>query len=145
MFDGQLIWGGVVSFTTVTVNWQLTFAPKASVAVHVTVVTPTGNCEPEAGTQVTAGGARPHTLKASGTKLTGAELEQVFTTMFGGHSIRRHASDFTVTVTVQVEWFPHLSVAVQVTVVTPGGKTLPDGGTHTTTGFGSTASLAVTV
>ena len=103
MLSGQLICGAAASFTTVTVNWQLTFAPKVSVAVHVTVVTPKGNCEPEAGTQVTVGGARPQTLNASGMKDTGAEFEQVFTTWFGGHSIRRHASDFTVTVNVHFD------------------------------------------
>ena len=38
---------------TVTVNVQVPVFAAASVAVHVTVVTPTGNDEPDAGTQLT--------------------------------------------------------------------------------------------
>ena len=46
MFAGQVIVQGTV---IVTVNWQL--GPACD--VHVTVVAPTGNIEPEAGAQVT--------------------------------------------------------------------------------------------
>ena len=47
------------------------------------------------------------------------------------------------TVTRNVTWvpFPAASVAVQVTVVSPTGKTLPEAGTHTTVGVGSAASV----
>ena len=40
---------------------------------------------------------------------------------------------------------PHRSVAVQVTVVVPIGNMLPLGGMHTTTGAGSTSSVAGTL
>src|SRR5947208_9439525 len=48
MLSGQLITGGCVS-TTVTVKLQLAVLPLASVAVLVTVVTPTGKATPLAG------------------------------------------------------------------------------------------------
>src|SRR5262245_46999498 len=50
----------------------------------------------------------------------------------------------TVTGNWQVDWLPEASVAVHVTRVVPRGKKLPEGGTHTTTGSGSSSSLAVT-
>jgi hypothetical protein len=49
----------------------------------------------------------------------------------------------TRTVNEQVERFPPLSVAVQVTVVVPSAKALPEGGTQATTGFGSVLSVTV--
>jgi hypothetical protein len=42
--------------------------------------------------------------------------------------------DFTVTGNWHVAWLPEKSVAVQVTIVVPRGKRLPDGGTHTRLG-----------
>lgn len=52
MFAGQMIAGGCVSFT-VTVKLQLAVLPAASLAVHVTVVVPFGNVEPDGGSQTT--------------------------------------------------------------------------------------------
>jgi hypothetical protein len=46
MLDGRLSCGAVVS-RTVTGNEALALLPAASLAVHVTVVTPRGNVEPE--------------------------------------------------------------------------------------------------
>ena len=50
----------------------------------------------------------------------------------------------TVTVKLQVAVLPEASVAVQVTVVTPTGKQLPEGGVQTTVTPGQ-LSLAVVV
>jgi hypothetical protein len=47
----------------------------------------------------------------------------------------------TVTLKVHVELFPLSSLAVQVTVVFPTGKVLPDGGAQTTAGVASHTSL----
>lgn len=58
--------------------------------------------------------------------------------MLGGVTSRA-----TVTVKVQVVRFVQSSVAVQVTVVVPGGKRLPDGGAHVTATLGSALSVAV--
>ena len=57
MFAGQVIVGGVTSFT-VTVKVQVPVWPLAAVAVHVTVVVPTLNDEPEAGTHATVAPAQ---------------------------------------------------------------------------------------
>jgi hypothetical protein len=52
IFAGTVTVGALVS-TTVTVKPALDLLPEASVAVHVTVVVPNGNVEPDAGLQVT--------------------------------------------------------------------------------------------
>jgi hypothetical protein len=52
MFEGQVIVGGWLSLT-VTVNLQTVELLEVSVAVQVTVVTPFGNVEPEAGLHTT--------------------------------------------------------------------------------------------
>jgi hypothetical protein len=48
----------------------------------------------------------------------------------------------TITLNVHIAVLPESSVAVQVTVVMPTGKRLPDGGWHITVGFGSQSSVA---
>jgi len=53
-FAGHVIEGGWVSLT-VTVNEQVAVLPTPSVAVAVTVVTPFGNVEPDAGVDTTVG------------------------------------------------------------------------------------------
>src|SRR5206468_8489245 len=45
----------------------------------------------------------------------------------------------------QFDWLRAPSVALHRTSVTPGGKKIPDGGSHTTDGDASRSSLAVTV
>ena len=52
MFAGQVTCIGWL-LVTVTVNEQVEVLPAASVALTVTVETPTGNVEPEAGVAVT--------------------------------------------------------------------------------------------
>ena len=52
--------------------------------------------------------------------------------MFCGQEIVGSSLSVIVTVKVQVEVFPALSVAVLVTMVVPRGKVLPLGGTLTT-------------
>ena len=61
----------------------------------------------------------------------------------GGALIEQDGPPITVTVKVQLLWLPQSSVAVQVTVVTPTGNTLPEGGTQTTVGVESHVSLTV--
>ena len=59
-------------------------------------------------------------------------------------SCRKMSNTFTGKLHVAV--FPEASVAVQLTVVVPSGKLVPDGGTHTTAPAGSAQlSAAVTV
>jgi hypothetical protein len=54
MLDGQVIAGAVES-STVTVKLHVPVLPDVSVAVHVTVVVPTGKLEPDAGAHMTVG------------------------------------------------------------------------------------------
>ena len=61
-FAGQVIAGAWVSFT-VTSNVQLAVLPAASVAVEVTVVVPTGNTLPLAGTDTTGSANEPAAFK----------------------------------------------------------------------------------
>ncbi|HZH61489.1 MAG TPA: hypothetical protein VEY70_18360 [Metabacillus sp.] len=49
----QVIIGGSVSFTVTSNEQGALVLPEASVAVHVTVVVPTGKKEPDAGKQLT--------------------------------------------------------------------------------------------
>ena len=64
--------------------------------------------------------------------------------MLGGHEMLGGVtSRATVTVKVQVVRLVQSSVAVQVTVLVPGGKKLPDGGEQVTVTFGSALSVAV--
>ena len=70
MGAGQVMVGACWSLT-VTVNWQLAVLFDASVAVHVTVVVPFGNVEPDDGLQFTV---TPGQLSvAVAEKLTTAE------------------------------------------------------------------------
>lgn len=52
IFAGQIIVGGCVSFTVMVKEHDAVLV-VASVAVHVTVVTPFGNCDPEGGLHAT--------------------------------------------------------------------------------------------
>ena len=65
---GQVMEGGVVSGVTVTLKGQDTVLAgfAASVAVQVTVVTPTVKAEPEAGVQTTVGAVVSSTSDALG-------------------------------------------------------------------------------
>ena len=56
----------------------------------------------------------------------------VLVTMFAGQVITGGVVSFTLTVKVQLAVLPLASVAVQVTVVAPTGKTLPLAGTQVT-------------
>jgi len=141
MFAGQVIVGGCVSFT-VTVNVQVAVLPTASVAVDVTVVVPTGKKLPDAGvlTTVTPGQlSLAVTLKVT----TAPHWFGLFeTVILAGQVMDGGCVSFIVMVNVQVAVFPTASVAVEVTVVVPTGKKLPDAGTLTTVTPGQ-LSLAV--
>ncbi len=119
---------------TVTVNVQVPVFAAASVAVHVTVVTPTGKLDPEAGTQFTV--APGQLSDAVGVVyVTVADPEDggdSTTVMFEGQVTVGACASFTVTVNEHEPVFDDASVAVQVTMVTPTGKVDPVAGTHTT-------------
>src|SRR5918911_2109918 len=146
MSSGTVIAGAVVSTrTTVIVKLFCPVFPCESVALHVTVVWPTGKLLPDAGLhdgvsgpstlslalaeKVTfvPDGSGVGTLKLPGTLTTGA----VWSTRF------------TVTLKLALPVLPCESVAVQVTVVVPTGKVLPEDGLQLTGSGPSRLSLAL--
>ena len=132
MFAGHETVGACVS-CTVTVNEQLPVFAEASDAVHVTVVVPTGNVAPVAGTHTTV--APGQLSDAVGVvKFTTAEHWPAVlpVVMFAGHVTVGACVSWIVTVNEHVPVFADASVAVHVTVVTPTGKDDPDNGAHTT-------------
>ena len=133
MFAGHVITGTCVS-TTVTVKLHVEFGEfgDASDAVHTTVVTPTGNAEPDAGV---------HTIVAPGqlsvavaVYVTTAEHVPVAaaTEIGAGHVACGASVSCTVTVNEQLLVLFEASVAVQVTTVDPTGNVDPDAGVQLT-------------
>src|SRR5690242_9658793 len=113
---------------TVTVNEHCDVFPCASCAVHVTVVTPTGNDVPDGGAHASVTPAQ--LSDALAMKFTAATHEPagVCATTFDGQAI--DGSWVSLTVTVKLQLGPAL--AVHVTVVTPTAKNEPDAGAHVT-------------
>ena len=119
----------------VTANEQLIVLPEVSVAVQVTEVVPTGNDEPEGGTQATVVPGQlsdtvpPATLgvvKVT-TALVGV-VEQVCgarAVIGAGQVMVGFWVSLTVTVKVQRTGLPFSSSAEQVTVVVPTRKVEP--------------------
>jgi len=116
-----------LALNTLTVKLQVAVLPEASVAVQVTVVTPTGKQLPEGGLQTTT---TPGQLSlAVVVKLTttqGSLTLAVTAVTLAGQVITGGCVSFTVMVNVQVD--VGNPVTVQVTVVVPTGKNEPDGG-----------------
>jgi hypothetical protein len=130
MFAGQVKTGGSSS-TIVTVNEQVAELPLGSVAVQVTVVVPTGNVEPDVGTQPMEA---PQLSAAVTVKNTTALQTPVSVPCVMGPGQVMVGGSVSVTVTVKLHEavLPLPSVAVQVTAVTPTGKNEPDAGAHVT-------------
>jgi hypothetical protein len=82
---------------TVTVNVHVTDVGTASVAVAVTVVAPTGNVLPFAGTYVTATGATPPDVVAAGNVTV-----VLVTCWFAGHVIANGGGGGRTVATVKV-------------------------------------------
>jgi hypothetical protein len=143
-FAGAVITGPVVS-VTVTVKEAAPLLPRVSLAVQLTVVGPSGKVEPLAGVHVV--GNTPSTLSDDDVvKLNAAPVAAVASTVAGVGTVTT-GPDVSATVTVNeaAPVLPRASVAVQLTVVVPSGKTAPLAGAHVTATLPSTASLAVTV
>nr|WP_238145304.1 hypothetical protein [Antricoccus suffuscus] len=136
---------GAVESVTVTENVPVPVFPAASVAVHDTVVVPRANVDPEVGVQTTTGLGSTSSVAVT-ANVTGAPSAPVASaTMSVGNCRTGAVISATVTKKAPVATFPALSVAVQDTTVVPTAKTDPDGGAQSTTGLGSTSSVAVAV
>jgi hypothetical protein len=149
MFDGQMITGGVVSRMMLTTKLQELDLPQPSVATQVTVVDPIGKGLPGGGTQITlipaAAVQSSDAVTEYGTSipLTPAHTQRVILLgqLIDGGCTSRQTS------TSNLHWLalPQSSRATQVTVLTPLGRTDPEGGLQTTPTFVEQSSAAVTV
>jgi len=120
---GQIMLGGCASLI-VTVKLQL--GPDV---VHVTVVVPFGKNDPLAGVHATV--PHPPPVVVGANLVTAPHwFASLFFVMFAGQVIV-HGFD-TVILNVQLPVLFDVSVAVQVTVVIPTGKQVPDTGTQLT-------------
>jgi hypothetical protein len=142
IFDEQLITGTWLSIT-VTMNEQVLVLPLPSVAVLVTVWTPTVIVLPEAGLDTTV--ALPQLSLAVTVKFTVVVQSpaSAFRLKPDGHVITGAWLSTTVTVKEQVAVLPLPSVAVLVTVVVPTLNTVPEFWLDTTAALPQ-LSLAVT-
>lgn len=117
-----------------TGNVQVAVLPLASVAVQVTVVVPTGNVEPDGGVHTTAfGGSGQLSLAVGcGKVVTAPEAggQVAAATEVTGDGQVIVGGVVSVTVTVNEQLGP--AVVVQLTVVVPTAKQLPEGGLQVT-------------
>jgi hypothetical protein len=141
MLAGRVNTGGVVSIT-VTVKVPFVVLPCVSVALHMTVVGPMGNVAPETGAQANV--AASSGSVALTTYVTTAPLALVATAVMLVGRLRVGAVlSSTTTVALAVPVLPAPSVAVQVMVVGPTGKVLPEAGAQVGVSEPDTASVAV--
>jgi hypothetical protein len=144
MSSGQVMSGGVVSSTVMEKVHELVL-PLASVAVHVTSVVPSGKVLPGAGTQTTVGSGSHASEAPTSNSTTALPVPEHSTVMSSGQLISGSAVSTTSMSKLHVPVLPAESVAVQVTVVVPTGKTLPEAALHVGVRSPSQASVAVTV
>jgi hypothetical protein len=123
MSFGQTMVGAVLSFT-VTVCEQVAVLPLPSVAVHITVVVPTGN-ELGALLLMLTGVQLLLSLAVALPNATVAVQAELAVVVMGpGHAMVGSVTSLTSTIKLQVAVFPEPSVAVYVTVVEPKLKSL---------------------
>src|SRR5215218_5626952 len=108
---------------TVTVKLRVLAFPAASVAVQLTVVTPTGNSEPDVGEQTRTGCGSTRSLAEATQTATAPAGPVAFRTIGVGTATSGAVVSTTFTSKDVVDVFPARSVAVQRTVVVPSGKT----------------------
>ena len=129
--DGTVITGGVVSLKLMfTWNDALPVLPCASVAVHVTVVDPTGNVDPDAGVHVGVIGPSTVSVAVAVNVSAFPEDDVVVSLMSAGTVTTGAVVSCTVTWNDAVLVFPAASLALQFTVVVPNGKVDPEAGVH---------------
>ena len=120
------------ALNTETVKLQVAVLPLASVAVQVTVVTPTGIVDPDGGLQtVTTPGQLSVTVgavKVTVVLTAGGQAGAATAVTLAGQVIVGGCTSLTVTVNVQLA----PACAVHVTVVVPLGKKDPEAGEQIT-------------
>lgn len=128
--------------TTVTEKVLLQVLPLESLAEQVTVLVPTGNNDPEAGTHTTLLVPSTASRAVMVENETEAPPAQVALLVIGAGMllITGHVVSTTLTGKVRVQTLLRLSRAVHVTVLDPIGKREPEAGVHDMTEAPSTVS-----
>jgi hypothetical protein len=122
---------------------QLSLFPLASVATLLTVVTPFGKVEPDAGVEVKV---TPGQLSVAPTvKVTTAEhfKGSVSIVMFAGHVMCGFSLSITVTAKKQLSALPEASVTTDFTVVIPFGNAEPEEGVETSVMLGQLSEALI--
>ena len=131
---------------TVTVNEQFELLPDVSVAVHRTVVVPSGNVDPEGGTHavVTPGQLSVATgLGYVTVRLVAIGHDAAATLVrLRGHVMAGDCVSLIVTAKEQLAGLPLASLTEHTTVVIPFGKAPPDAGVQVTVPTPGQLSLA---
>jgi hypothetical protein len=122
----------------------VTELPLESRAVQLTDVFPTGKTDPDGGLQLTDGLGSTVSVAVAENATTTPAGSAVLVVMLPGMVSVGGVVSTTRTRNVAEALLPEESVAVQVTGVVRIWNWDPDGGLHTTVGFGSTRSVAVT-
>src|SRR5919109_3065614 len=117
--------------------------PAASVAEHVTIVVAMGKIVPDCGEQVAP--TMPSMLStAVALNVTVTPCGLFASKVISAGTVNTGGMEsMTLTTNVAVALLPAASVAVQVTVVVPRGKRLPEWGEQVTATVPSTLSVAV--
>ncbi len=144
---GSITGGGGGTNATWAVNDADALLPLASRAVQVTVVSPTGSADPDAGRQATDGDASTTSVAVGETYVSVADVPDVVRLTSAGIPERSGAVvSTTVIVKEPLALSEPLSVAVQSTVVVPSGRSAPTAGLHVDVGStASSGSVAATV
>jgi hypothetical protein len=98
--------------------------------VHVTVVDPTGNVDPEAGVHVGVIGPSTASLAEAANVSTFPAAELALSVTSAGTVTTGAVVSTTLTWKLAVLELPAASLAVHVTVVVPSGNVDPDAGRH---------------
>ena len=116
---------------TVTSN-EHEVEPHGFDAVHVTVVTPEGNVDPEGGEQLIGPVGVPAEVNVGSVQVATFVLQRSIS------SGQAPITGVSLIVTLKAQKSdPHVFVAVQVTVEVPAGKVEPDAGEQTTVAAGN--------
>src|SRR5207248_6603074 len=101
-------------------------------AVHFTRGVPTGNVEPEGDEQITGAVPSTRSVAVGGAKVTTAPAALVASTVWfaGMPAIVGGVVSTTTTLNVVFVAFPAASIAMQVTMVSPRGKSEPEAGSQ---------------
>jgi len=126
----------------VIVKLPLAILPAPSVAEQPTVVTPSGNVEPETAEHVTATDPLTRSLAETVKFTTAPDGPVASSVMLAGKVSVGGVVSWMVTLKLPLVVLPALSVAEQSTLVVPSGNVLPEAGVQDTVTEPSTMSVA---